>query len=92
MRLLFTEKSLEDLARLKEFIERHDPEAAERVSEKLQRAIEKITLHPHTGRPVRLAKESEKLRELIAGRYVVRYLVSEKSVCILRIWHEREQK
>ncbi len=92
MKLLFTEKALHDLTRLREFIAQHDPQAAARVSESLQIVILKLTRFPNIGRPIRRAPEPEKLRELIAGKYVVRYLISEKAVCILRVWHEKEDR
>jgi plasmid stabilization system protein ParE len=31
------------------------------------------------------------LRDLFAGDYVVRYLISQTSIHILRVWHGREK-
>jgi len=89
MKLSFSESALQDLVRLREFIAVHDPEAAERVSLRLRQAIGKLVLHPDRGCPV---PELENVRELVAGNYVVRYLLQEDTVFILRIWHGKEYR
>jgi addiction module RelE/StbE family toxin len=89
MKLSFSESAVSDLERLRNFIAKDNPKAAERVSLRLRQAIGKLVLHPDIGRPV---LELPDVRELIAGNYVVRYLRDEDTVFILRVWHGKEYR
>jgi toxin ParE1/3/4 len=87
MKLQFSESAVQDLVRLREFIAAKNPQAAGRVSLRLRQSIGKLVLHLDIGRPV---LELENVRELIAGNYVVRYLLEEDTIFILRVWHGKE--
>jgi len=87
MRLRFTRGANRDLVRLRDFIARHDPRAAARVSKRLGRTIRLLRDQPALGQPV---EELPDVRELVAGDYLVRYATQDDSVVILRIWHGRE--
>ena len=90
MKLAFSRAAVSDLDRLREFIAVHNPTAAVRVATRLRAAISRLTDSPQIGRPVEdLPGE---IRELIFGKYVVRYQVSQTIVYILRIWHGREDR
>jgi addiction module RelE/StbE family toxin len=87
MRLQFTHNATRDLTRLRSFIAEKDPQAATRVSRRLGRTIRHLREHPDLGKPLEQLPE---VRELVAGDYVVRYTIDEKTVTVLRIWHGRE--
>ena len=89
MRLEFSASAVRDLIRLRDFIAVQNSPAAERISLRLRQAIAKLVIHPDIGRPV---PELINVRELIAGDYVVRYLRSEDTVFILRVWHGKEYR
>jgi plasmid stabilization system protein ParE len=90
MKLAFSRAAVPDLVRLREFIATHDPTAAVRVATRLRAAISRLTDNPQIGRPVEdLPGE---IRELIFGKYVIRYQVRQTTVYILRIWHGREDR
>ncbi len=89
MKLTFSESSIADLERLREFIAKNNPEAAERMSLRLRQLIGNLILHPDMGRPV---PELPNVRELVAGNYVVRYMREEDTVVILRVWHGKEYR
>ena len=89
MKLTFSESSIADLERLREFIAKNNPEAAERMSLRLRQLIGNLILHPDIGRPV---PELPNVRELVAGNYVVRYMREEDTVVILRVWHGKEYR
>lgn len=89
MKLTFSESSIADLERLREFIAKNNPEAAERMSLRLRQLIGNLILHPDMGRPV---PELPNVRELVAGNYVVRYMPEEDTVVILRVWHGKEYR
>ena len=52
MKLLFSKAALNDLVRLRDFIANHNPEAAQRVAQRLRGAIEGLVDIPQMGRPV----------------------------------------
>ena len=90
MKLLFSESAVNNLARLREFIAQHSPTAAQRVGRRLRGAIQRLVDTPQIGRP--LPDLPGEIRELIFGRYVVRYKVRVNSLYILRIWHGKENR
>ena len=79
-----------DLTRLREFIAQHNPEAARRVAQRLNGAITRLVDMPQIGRPV--SNIPGEIRELIFGKYVVRYEVRQDDLYILRIWHGKESQ
>ena len=90
MKLIFSRAAVYDLVRLREFIAQHSPAAAQRVAQRLRGAIERLVDMPQIGRPVE--NLPGKIRELIFGKYVVRYEVRQQSLYILRIWHGKEDR
>ena len=90
MKLQFSRAALHDLVRLREFIATHNPVAANRVADRLLRAIKGLVVTPRIGRPV--DDFPGEVREFIFGRYVVRYEVRKSMLYILRIWHGRENR
>ena len=90
MKLVYTDVAIEDLKRLREFIEAHDPSAAARVAAELVGKIRLLPDFPHVGTPVPLAPDPESIRDMVFGKYVVRYSVHSSAVIILRIWHGLE--
>lgn len=90
MRLIFSRAAVHDLIRLREFIAKHNPDAAKRVSQRLRGAIKGLVNSPHIGRPV--PDLSGEIRELIFGKYIVRCEVRTNLLYVLRIWHEKEDR
>ena len=90
MKLEYTANAVGDLARLREFIAMHDPDAAERMAERLRSGINSLQDHPKLGHPVVYAPEPEQIRDLVIGDYLVRYLLLERRILVLRVWHQRE--
>jgi plasmid stabilization system protein ParE len=90
MKLVFSRASVNDLVRLRDFIAQHNPEAAHPVAQRLLGAIQNLVATPQIGRPV--AKMSGEIRELIFGKYVVRYEVRQGHLYILRIGHGKENR
>ena len=90
-RLVYTKAAVEDLQRLRAFMAEHDPHSAARVAAELVRRIQKLREFPRMGRPVTEAPDPEMVRDMVFGRYVVRYAlpeedaVREELVVILRV-------
>ena len=90
MRIVYTPEAIADLQRLRDFIAEHDPAAAQKTARALLRSIRRIAEHSRIGHPVEKAPDPEVMRDLIARKYVIRYLVGKKQICVLRVWHEKE--
>ena len=90
MRIEYSPESLRDLVRLREFIEQENPQAARRVANVIMEGIERLKIFPHMGLPVNRAPDPQVIRDLYIGKYTIRYLVSNESIYILRLWHGME--
>jgi len=92
MKLGYAPEAIGDLERLRNFIAEKNPAAAARVAERLVVGIDRLTTFPNLGRAVDQAPDPERIRDLILGDYVVRYLLLDSAVLILRVWHQREDR
>lgn len=88
MKLQFTQSAQRDLVRLREFIAEVNPSAAVRVSQRLKKFIQRINDQPEMGVNV---ENIPGVQDLVAGDYIVRYMVLEQDIYILRIWHGKEE-
>lgn len=89
MRILYSPESVEDLQKLREFIAEKNESAAARTAASLLSAISKLKTFPQMGIEVNKAN-SQLIRDLIVDDFIVRYLISEKSIYVLRVWHQKE--
>jgi plasmid stabilization system protein ParE len=84
-----------DLARVRDFIRIHNPEAAARAAKQIIAFVQKLQVHPLIGRPV-IDIERPKLRDLFSpfgqAGYYVRYTVTDNEINFVRIWHSRENR
>jgi plasmid stabilization system protein ParE len=92
MKIVYTPEAIEDLVRLREFIEIKNSGAAKRVANSLVDGVKKLKQFPHIGVKVSEAPNPELMRDLVLGRYIVRYLILDKTINILRIWHQKEDE
>ena len=90
MKLVYTDEAIEDLKRLREFIAAHNPSAASRIAAELVSKIELLPDFPKMGTPVGMAPVPDSIRDMVFGKYVVRYSVHLSAIIILRVWHELE--
>ena len=92
MNLRFSPEAVDDLVRLREFIEEKNPVAAKRIANDLLLDLEKLKVFPEIGLKVERAFEPRRIRDLFIGNYTVRYLVGEEEIVVLRIWHGKEHE
>ena len=92
MKLLYSYEAIGDLIRLREFIESKNPQAAQKVAEAIRKGISQLKTFPYLGVEVELAPDPEMIRDLIIGNYIARYLIHEKQIVILRVWHHKEER
>jgi len=90
VKLVYTDEAIEDLKRLREFIAVNNPSAAGRVAAELVSKIELLPDFPRMGTPIEMAPVPDSIRDMIFGKYVVRYSVHVSAIIILRVWHELE--
>lgn len=89
MKLLYTPEAITDLRRLREFIAEKNPEAAQKIGAQLVSDISRLVVLPRLGRKVQKAPNPEMVRDLSAGAYIVRYLILDDEIHVLRLWHTR---
>ena len=92
MNLRFSPEAVEDLIRLRKFIEEKNPTAAQRVANDLLLGLEKLKVFPDIGLKVERAFDPKRIRDLFVGSYTVRYLIGDGEVVVLRIWHGKENE
>ncbi len=90
MKIRYTPEAIDDLNRLREFIEVKNPVAAQRVSRELLLGIDKLKVFPKMGLQVLKAPQPELIRDLFIGSYTIRYFIAREEIIILRLWHGKE--
>lgn len=90
MKIQYSPEAIDDLARLKEFIEVRNPYASKRVASNILAGIEKLKTFPQIGLAVQRAPDPQVMRDLFVSNYTIRYLISKETITILRIWHGKE--
>ena len=90
MKLVYTDVAIDDLKRLREFIAVYNPSAAARIATELVGRIESLLDFPRMGTPVEMAPLPDSVRDMVFGKYVVRYSVHASAIIILRVWHGLE--
>ena len=89
MKLSFSELAVEDLSRLRKFVADNHGDA-QHVAKQLIGSIRKLLFAPQIGRLI-LELPGE-VREIVFGKYIIRYAIIENQVYILRIWHGKEHR
>ena len=92
MKLSYSSESINDLIRLKEFIEIKNPQAAQRIASSIKKGIIQLKSFPYLGVKVEQAPNPDIIRDLIIGNYTARYLIRPEEISILRIWHHKEEE
>ena len=90
MKLVYTDEAIDDLKRLREFVAVHNPSAVARIATELVSKIELLPDFPGMGTPVEMAPVPDSVRDMVFGKYVVRYSVHASAIIILRVWHALE--
>ena len=90
MKLVYTDEAIDDLKRLREFIAVHNPAAATRIATELVGKIGLLPDFPKMGTPVEMAPVPDSVRDMVFGKYVVRYSLHTSAIIILRVWHSIE--
>lgn len=90
MNVRYSREAVNDLRRLREFIEVKNPRAAKKAASTILKGIAQLKDFPLLGTKVDRAPNPETVRDLVIGNYLARYLVHETELYVLRIWHQKE--
>lgn len=91
VKIRWTGKAVDDLARLHTFLNPVAPDAAAQVVSMLARAPERLLGYPRLGSPLDDYAPRE-VRKLTVGRYELRYEIAGDDIIVLRIWQGREAR
>lgn len=81
----FTQRSLQDLSDIRDFIKQDSPENAERFVQRLEGQCLKLSLHPYVGRL--RTDVPGRLRSIAFGRYVIFYKPVGGTVIVVAVVH-----
>jgi len=83
-----------DVARVREFLDINNPEAAKRALRAIFAALERVEKFPDLGRPTKDADIRQIVIPFGAAGYIVRYTILPENgdVLVLRLWHGREAR
>ena len=91
--LIWEYGAVEDLAKLRAFIESHNKTAASNAAQRILHAANLLLESPYLGRPLEDMPEFHELIIPFGQRgYVMRYRVEKNTIIILRVWHARENR
>lgn len=90
--IVWLPEAARDVARLRDFIQQKNPQAAQRSASRIKEAAQILKENPEAGRPV---EEVLPFRDLIipfgSGNYILRYREEPSRVVIVRVRHSREE-
>lgn len=92
--ILLSSDAVEDIERLRAFLDRRNPVAARSALASIWTAIDRLQEFPELG----MQTEDADIRQIVvrfgSSGYIVRYaaLPAEENILITRIWHGREAR
>ena len=93
MKLIWLPEAKSDIQRLHKFLVKKEQRAAERAVRIIQTGAKKLLEYPQIGSRM---DEDTGRRELFlpfgVGAYVLRYVIHNEHIVVIRIWHSREHR
>jgi plasmid stabilization system protein ParE len=92
--ILLSPDAIEDIERLRSFLDQNNPDAARRALALIWTAIDRLQEYPDLGMPTGDADIRQIVVRFGASGYIVRYasLPEDGHILITRIWHGREAR
>ena len=91
-KIVWLPEAVTDVARLKDFIQEKNPQAAQRAASRIKEATQILKENPEIGKPV---EELILFRELLIpfgnGNYILRYREEASRVVVVRVRHGKEE-
>lgn len=92
-KIIWLPEALEDIQRLRLFLEDKNPTAADRAGRVLQTGAKRLIDFQEIGNPMNDGTgRRESFLPFGAGSYVLRYMIDNKTIVIIRVWHSKEQR
>jgi len=92
-KIIWLQQARQDIERLHSFLKKKNPLAAKKAIRAVRKGAKQLQDYPEAGRPM---GDRTGRRELFVafgiGGYVLRYMLDEKTVVIIRVWHAREKR
>jgi plasmid stabilization system protein ParE len=92
--ILLSPDAVEDVERLRTFLDQSNPDAARRALASIWTAIDRLQEFPDLG----MSTEDADIRQIVvrfgSSGYIVRYaaMPADRNILITRIWHGREAR
>ncbi len=92
--ILFSPDAVEDVERLRTFLDQKNPDAARRALALIWKAFDRLHEFPELGMPTGDADIRQIVVRFGSSGYIVRYAVlpENDNILITRIWHGREAR
>jgi plasmid stabilization system protein ParE len=92
--ILLSPDAVEDVERLRGFLDQNNPDAARRALASIWTAIDRLTEFPDLGIPTADADIRQLVVRFGASGYIIRYTVlpEDGNILITRIWHGQETR
>ena len=92
--ILLSPDAVEDIERLRSFLDQNNPDAARRALALIWTALDRLQEYPDLGMPTGDADIRQIVVRFSASGYIVRYvsLPEDGNILITRIWHGREAR
>lgn len=91
MKIIWAKSAIKDLKRLREFIAKHNPQAAQKAAEKILSVADILRKHPEIGKPVEnfLNYRDYNIKFGLRG-YILRYRIYKDDLYIVQLKHYKE--
>jgi len=89
---VYTHEAIQDLERIQAFLLERYPTIYEGVIEELIERVAKLEQFPRLGSRLVTTPIALEIREVVVNSYVVRYLILDQTINILRVWYGREDR
>ncbi|MCK1385807.1 type II toxin-antitoxin system RelE/ParE family toxin [Bradyrhizobium sp. 21] len=92
--ILLSPAAVEDIERLRTFLDAVDPDAAKRALALIWKAIDRLPEFPALGKPTDDADIRQIVVRFGSSAYIVRYVAGPDTgdILITRLWHGREAR
>lgn len=91
--IIWLPEAVDDLERLHAFLINKNADAAKRAAQTIIKGANKLSKYPEIGCPMNDGTERRELFEAFgSGGYVLRYIIEDGTVFIIRVWHSREAR
>ncbi len=90
--ILLSPDAVDDVERLRSFLDQNNPGAAQRALVAIWTAIARLQEFPELGMPTADAEIRQLVVRFGASGYIVRYAELPPDILITRIWHGREAR